>query len=366
MSEYQYYEFQTVDQPLTKKEQEIISKLSSRVKLTPSKAIFTYSYSDFPGNAEKILAQYFDAMFYIANWGTVELMFRFPLSLISVPELEKYSYEDFIKIWSTGDYLIVKIEWNDEEGGGWIEEDAGYLDSLIGLRQQILEQDYRVLYLAWLKAIDSDYEPYLPGKEPPIPSGLNDLSEPLIALIEVLEIDEDLVKVAATNSNKITIVEENILTDGISQLSESEKDDFLLRLAQGEGNLSLKLKQKLLKLSNISLNNKNKKRRTIKELLEETQKFKQKEKLRKEQEAKKKKIKELTAFAKQENETWLEVYSLIQKGQSQPYDEAKKLLVKLKDLAFYQGQEAEFYQKIKQLKEQYPRRTGLLRRLNQL
>jgi hypothetical protein len=36
MSEYQYYEFQTVDQLLTKAEQQAVSQLSSRVQLSPT------------------------------------------------------------------------------------------------------------------------------------------------------------------------------------------------------------------------------------------------------------------------------------------------------------------------------------------
>lgn len=49
MSEYQYYEFQSVDRPLTQSEQEAISKLSSRAKISSSRAIFLYNYGDFPG-----------------------------------------------------------------------------------------------------------------------------------------------------------------------------------------------------------------------------------------------------------------------------------------------------------------------------
>ena len=44
MSEYQYYEFQTIDRPLTAKEQAEIKELSSRVQLTPNRAIFLYNY----------------------------------------------------------------------------------------------------------------------------------------------------------------------------------------------------------------------------------------------------------------------------------------------------------------------------------
>jgi hypothetical protein len=61
MSEYQYYEFQAIDRPLTPEEQEAVSRLSSRVDPHPWRAVFTYSYSDFPADPEKILAQYYDA-----------------------------------------------------------------------------------------------------------------------------------------------------------------------------------------------------------------------------------------------------------------------------------------------------------------
>ncbi len=77
MSEYQYYEFRVMDRPLTDEEQAAMRQLSSRVVLTPTSAAFTYNYGDFRGDPEKVLLQYFDAMFYIANWGSCRLMFRF-------------------------------------------------------------------------------------------------------------------------------------------------------------------------------------------------------------------------------------------------------------------------------------------------
>jgi len=65
MSEYQYYEFQAIDKPLTEKECSIVSNISSRAIVSPSQAIFTYSYSDFRGDPEKLLLDHFDAMVYI-------------------------------------------------------------------------------------------------------------------------------------------------------------------------------------------------------------------------------------------------------------------------------------------------------------
>lgn len=53
MSEYQYYEFQALDRPLTASEQAYISSLSSRVQLSATNAIFTYSYGDFRGEPKE-------------------------------------------------------------------------------------------------------------------------------------------------------------------------------------------------------------------------------------------------------------------------------------------------------------------------
>ena len=78
MSEYQYYEFQTIDRPLTREEQADISQLSSRVQLSSTRAVFTYQYGDFRGDAKRCWLNTFDAMVYLANWGTRQLMFRFP------------------------------------------------------------------------------------------------------------------------------------------------------------------------------------------------------------------------------------------------------------------------------------------------
>jgi len=43
MSEYQYYEWQTIDRPLTPEEQAAVNKLSSHIAVTSSTAVVTYS-----------------------------------------------------------------------------------------------------------------------------------------------------------------------------------------------------------------------------------------------------------------------------------------------------------------------------------
>ena len=102
----------------------------------------------------------------IANWGTLQLMFRFPKSLIDFPSIHNYCIEDCLTLSEVGNFAILEILFEDEEGFGWLEEKA-YLDSLIGLRAEILQQDYRVLYLTWLKTLTwEDVDPE--ESEPPV------------------------------------------------------------------------------------------------------------------------------------------------------------------------------------------------------
>jgi hypothetical protein len=126
VSEYQYYEFRAIDRPLTEEEQVAVSKLSSRVDLSPTHATFVYNYSDFPARAEEILAKYFDAMLYMANWGSCQLMFRFPQNMIDLEQVKAYCspaiIDEFMSFAEKGEYVVLNIEWHEEEAEwGWIE-----------------------------------------------------------------------------------------------------------------------------------------------------------------------------------------------------------------------------------------------------
>ena len=368
MSEYQYYEFQAIDRPLTQEERAAICELSSRVKPTATTASFNYSYGNFRGDPKQVLARYFDIMYYITNWGTQQLMFRFPTSLINREAIELYCIDNYISLSFAGDWAILDWEFSQEEGfNDWIEGE-GILSELIGLRQEILQQDYRGLYLAWLKAIDLS-EGYIDidktQLEPPLPPGLNQLSESQKAFTEIFELDEHLLNVACASSGKLTTISEQTWQQAITQLSASERQDFLLRLAKGEPNLSAKFKQKLSQLIPTSPPS-NQPRRTVQELLEAASEEEKKAEKRRQQEAEAKRIEELQTLAKREAQVWQQVESLIQKAQSKSYYEAVKLLVKLRDLAEYQNGLPVFQECLNQIYEQYSNRSGLKRRLQEI
>lgn len=377
MSEYQYYEFQSVDRPLTQSEQEALSQLSSRAQISSNRAIFVYSYGDLPGNEKQLLVKYFDAMFYIANWGSLQLMFRFPKGLIDVELMQKYCVEDIVEVSEINDFVILEISINEEEGfDGWIEGE-GNLSSLIGLRQEILQGDYRLLYLAWLKGItyldelddeneeerdDDDDENNEEGLEPPVPPNFGKLSSSLQAFIDIFEVDEHLLKAAISASVTKPSIPESSIKEAIKKLDRSEVDTFLLRLLKGESNLSIELGKKLSELMEVTPNEEPGKR-TIRQLLASAEKEEKQDEERKKQEAQAARIRELEALAKRETAAWEDIDALIQKGTSKSYDEVVPLLLKLRDLADYQKQQIKFLTRIQQLHDKYSSRSGLKRRL---
>ncbi|HEX5415301.1 MAG TPA: hypothetical protein VFZ25_06530, partial [Chloroflexota bacterium] len=76
MSEYQYYEFQAVDRPLTKAEMAEVRAFSTRAEITPTRFMNIYNYGDFHGSPERLIEKYYDAFLYEANWGTRQFMLR--------------------------------------------------------------------------------------------------------------------------------------------------------------------------------------------------------------------------------------------------------------------------------------------------
>ncbi|MEG5057356.1 hypothetical protein QUB60_21090 [Microcoleus sp. A2-C5] len=381
MSEYQYYEFQSVDRPLTQSEQEAISKLSSRAQISSSRAIFLYNYGDFPGQEKQVLIKYFDAMFYIANWGSLKLMFRFPKGLIDIELMQKYCVEDIVEVSEINDFVILEISINEEEGfDGWIEGE-GNLSSLIGLRQEILQGDYRLLYLAWLKGItyldelddedederddddeNDDENDDKEGLEPPVPPNFGKLSSSLQAFIDIFEVDEHLLKAAISASVTKPSIPESSITEAIKKLDRSEVDTLLLRLLKGESNLSIELRNKLSAMIEVK-QDQNPGKRTIRQLLASAEKEEKQEEERRGKEAKAARIKELEALAKRETAVWEDIDALIQKGTSSSYDEVVPLLLKLQDLAEYQKQTVKFFTLVQQLHNKYSSRSALKRRL---
>jgi hypothetical protein len=59
MSEYQYYEFQALDRPLTPKQMSELRAVSSRAQITPGSFVNVYNWGDFKGDPTRWMERYF-------------------------------------------------------------------------------------------------------------------------------------------------------------------------------------------------------------------------------------------------------------------------------------------------------------------
>ncbi len=177
MSEYQYYEFQAIDKPLTKAQQDKVRSLSSRAEVDARSARFVYNYGDFRGDEEALMWDYYDAMLYMANWGSRHLRLRFPLAEMDVEALSEYTVGDTITVSSRNGKLLLELIFHEVDQGAWLEGE-GWLPSLLELREDIRRGDLRMLYLAWLKAFHEEDGPTHDDIEPPVPAGLGEFFNP--------------------------------------------------------------------------------------------------------------------------------------------------------------------------------------------
>lgn len=94
MSEYQYYEFQAVDRPLSKEQMAELRALSTRATITPTRFQNEYNFGNFRGDPHVLMEQYFDAFVYVANWGTRRLMLRLPTRVLDPEAADRYCAEE--------------------------------------------------------------------------------------------------------------------------------------------------------------------------------------------------------------------------------------------------------------------------------
>lgn len=372
MSEYQYHEWQTVDRVLTPEEQAAVNDLSSHIDVSSSRAVVTYHWSDFRHDPKQVLLQYFDAYFYLANWGSLRLMFRFPHGLIDKADIEPYCIDEYIAFERIGKYQVLDLDFGPEDGGGWMEAEAG-LSHFIRLRADLLEGDFRLLYLAWLKAMTMDSDPYeyedddpditAYDREPLIPPGLKKLSSSLQNFVQVFEIDPFLVQAAAEASPDIKKARAVDYRDLIERLPRAECDDFLARLAEGDPGVGLALRKRLGAL----LPQEHREaagRRTIQQLIQRAEELERAEKKRQAEAALQKHIAEMKALAARETQVWNNVEDLLDTGRKSAsvYDQATALLEKLKQLAEFQDTPDSFQARLHQLALKYASRPSLIDR----
>jgi hypothetical protein len=188
------------------------------------------------------------------------------------------------------------------------------------------------------------------------------LTPALRSFVELFEVDKDLIQVAAEGSGEAQPISEDDLRQAIARLAPEERDAFLLRLAQGEPQLSLAFKRRLdafMSLPEAAVGA----RRTVGQLFATAEELRQRRRKERAAKAEAKRMAQLEALAGRGERAWQEVDTLIQQSTGKAYDQAVRLLVELKELARHQGQESAFHARVARIEEQYARRRALMERL---
>jgi hypothetical protein len=409
MSEYQYYEFQAVDRPLSKHERAELRTLSTRATITPTRFVNVYNWGNFRGNPSVLMDKYFDAFVYVANWGTHEFMLRLPRRLLDPEVARRYCVGDGARARTTGDVLILEFRSEEEdafeeedEEDGYVDGDgadaqdkdeeadfadsdaddgSGWLPSLLPLRAEIASGDLRALFLGWLLCaqtgmLDDD------TVEPPPPPGLDHLSASLRAFARFLRVDGDLMAVAAEHSAPLDAAQpsRSELAQWIGGLPDAEKNALLLRLvAEGDPHLGAELLQRFRRADATARDRASDDlagSRTVEQLLVAAEqraearrraaaKRAAEERARREREQAAARARYLDGLTGREPELWQRVEALIETKRPADYDQAVRLLKDLHDLGARSGQGTTFDARLSQLRERHARKPSFLSRLDQ-
>jgi hypothetical protein len=119
MSEYQYYEFATIDRPLSADEQADLRAISTRAQITPTSFVNHYEWGDLKADPRRLVERCFDAFLYLASWGTHRLMFRLPIEVLGASAtagVGQYLGGDCTTAWTADKFVVIDLSAEDEDG----------------------------------------------------------------------------------------------------------------------------------------------------------------------------------------------------------------------------------------------------------
>ena len=377
MSEYQYYEFVAIDEPLTPKQMAELRSRSSRASITPTSFVNDYQWGDLKGDPVDWMRRYFDAHVYVANWCTCFLYLRVPRGAFDAETLRVFETESVFSVDRTKTHWLLEWALNESDNyDRFAEEDGrGWMGRLTPLRDELLRGDMRSLYLGWLAGVSAG-EVDDGTTEPPPPPGLSRLSAAQHSLAEFLEVDQDLLSAAGLSDQQAVKPDSKSdakLDAWIAELPAAEKAAMLKLLLTGQAQQSerrLKLRYLASQREQRPMGEAEPPRRTVAELQKlaasaaETRKTKeaaQRKKAEAERQAKQKTY--LRTLASDFDQCWRDADKRAERGIASAYDEVKCTLVDLCDAYALCASRADFDRKLVQFMARHGKSGALVRRL---
>jgi hypothetical protein len=373
MSEYQYYEFQAIDRPLSEADRQALRDLSTRARITATSFTNSYEWGDFKGDPAKLMERWFDLHLYLTNWGSRRLMIRLPKRLVDRRLLDAFLGEvDCAALSVSGENLIVDISCDEVEFEDW-DDGSGWLAALAPLRSEVLAGDLRMFYLLWLAAVQA--EVFEADQPEPMP-GIGPMSASLEAFAEFFGIDSDLVQAAAERSAvaMASTSSPEAVRGIISAMPDTDKTAMLSRLFNGDPYVGAELRAKVRNRIASGADATPIGARTVGELraranaiglarVEAAAEKLAAEHKRRAKEAEKARQARLLAIARRGEGVWREVEAEIERRSAAAYDKAAELLLDLQALAKQRGTIEDFLRRLHAIREKHVRKERFIERL---
>ena len=362
MSEYQCYEFVALDRPLSATQIAELRAISTRAEISPTRFWNEYQWGDLKADPAKLVERYFDAHLYFANWGTHRLMIRMSKVSVDAKALKPYFVgRSCAQLRSVGEHVVLDLT-SDTEEPEYDEESQGSLAALSPLRAELMRGDLRPAYLAWLLAVQND-DVDDDVSEPPVPSGLAELTAAQAAMVEFLRLDVDLLA-AATSGSGSAANDVEPFRHWVAGLSEKAKDAWLRRAADEP---DLPLGGELLRAFRATVIVRRREagravaelrtiageKRAAREKAEVARTKKAKEAAERERQRR------LTNLGRDVHAGWEQLENLVA---SSAYDEAVNLAIDLRDLAARDGEATGFAKRFEAMRKRHLRRRGFFER----
>jgi hypothetical protein len=124
--------------------------ISTQAEISPTRFWNEYHWGDLKADPAKLMERYFDAHLYFANWGTHWLMLRIPKARVELKALKPYFVGGHaVRLRSMGEYVLFDLG-SDTEEPEYDGQGQHSLAALSPLRSELMRDDLRPAYLAWL------------------------------------------------------------------------------------------------------------------------------------------------------------------------------------------------------------------------
>jgi hypothetical protein len=377
MSEYQYYEFQSIDRALDAQGQEALRALSTHARITPTSFTNSYEWGDFKGDAWTLMANWFDLHLYLANWGSRRLMIRWPAKSLDQHLLDAFLGEvDQVEVREIGHHLVLDITFDEIE----VEDDddgSGWLAALAPLRAAVLGGDLRLFYLLWLSAVEANvFEPDAPEPMP----GIGPITGALEAFANFFHIDRDLVAAASERAadplqHEPTAVKAAAST--IMAMADQDKTELLIRLFEDDPQVDQELRTLVRHRLRSAGHIPKFQPRTVGELRARAKKLRQDreraqtekaaiDRKRREEEAKQARRTRLEAIARRGESVWREIETEIERRNAAGYERAANLLLDLKTISSEKSALEGFTRRLLDIRRRHAQKARLMERLSKL